>query len=105
MRTATGSEGVSMIIERGRIENVTVTKHDILDILRDRLFLDTSTVDLATPLFSSGLIDSFSLATLIVELEGKADFRMEPLDITLENLDTIERMLQFINGRTQEKPV
>ena len=30
---------------------------------------------------------------------------MEPLDITLENLDTIERMLQFINRRSQESPV
>ena len=82
-----------------------MTKQEILDFLETNLYVDTSAVDEHTPLFSSGLIDSFSFASLLAELESRGGFKMDPLDITLENLDTIERMLQFINGRTQEKPV
>jgi acyl carrier protein len=77
----------------------TITKDDILAVLRDQLYLDVSEIDETSPLFSSGLIDSFSMATLIVELETRAGFRMEPLDITLENLDTIERMLKYLAPR------
>jgi acyl carrier protein len=76
-----------------------ITQNDIVQILRDQLFLDVSSIDATTPLFSSGLVDSFSLATLIVELETRGDFRMAPLDVTLENLDTIERMLRFVSSR------
>jgi acyl carrier protein len=86
--------------ERGRRSVMpTFTPQDILDILRDRLFIDTSTVEPSTPLFSSGLIDSFSLATLIVELETRGEFRIEPLDITLDNLDSIDRMVRFLESR------
>ena len=77
-----------------------ITSADVVDILRDRLFLDTAGIAEETPLFSSGLVDSFSLATLIVELETRAGFRMEPLDITLENLDSIARILKFVSART-----
>ena len=78
---------------------MTFTEQHILEILRDRLFIDVSTIDRDTPLFSSGLVDSFSLATLIVELETQGAFRMEPLDITLDNLDTIDRILRFLSSR------
>jgi acyl carrier protein len=72
---------------------------DLLEILRDRLFLDVSCIGQDTPLFSSGLIDSFSLATLIVELETRGGFRIEPLDINLDNLDSIGRILKFLASR------
>jgi acyl carrier protein len=76
-----------------------IDKNDVLQILESSLYLDVSAIEETTPLFSSGLIDSFSLATLIVEIETRAGFRMEPLDITLENLDTIERLLRFLESR------
>ena len=78
----------------------TISQDDILTILRDQLYVDVSAVDPTTPLFSSGLIDSFSLATLITELETRGNFRMDPLDITLDNLDTIERMQRFVSSRS-----
>ncbi len=80
----------------------SINRDDILEILRDRLFLDVSSVDETTALFSSGLIDSFSLATLIVELEARGGFRMDPLDVNLENLDSIERMLRFVSAREND---
>ena len=77
-----------------------LTKEDVLTILRDSLYLDTSAVTESTPLFSSNLIDSFSLASLLSELETRAGFRIEPLDISLDNLDSIERILRFVSSRS-----
>lgn len=74
-----------------------LTKSAIVDFLRDELGLDTATVTEETPLFSSGMIDSFSLVSLIMHLESKGGFRMQPMDITLDNLDTVGRMLRFVS--------
>ena len=75
---------------------MSITADDLLAVMRDELFLDTTGIDSDTPLFSSGLIDSFSLAILIVAIEEKARVRLHPLDITLDNLDSIERILRFV---------
>lgn len=80
-----------------------MTKQEILDFLADNLYVDTSEVDEHTPLFSSGLIDSFSFASLLAELESRGGFKMDPLDITLENLDTIDRMLAFVASRSSQQ--
>jgi acyl carrier protein len=74
----------------------SISKEDLLAVLRDELFLDTAGIESETPLFSSGLIDSFSLATLILAIEEKARVKLDPLDITLDNLDSIERILRFV---------
>jgi len=78
---------------------MSIAESDLLQVMRDELFLDTSTIDAATPLFSSGLIDSFSLAALIVAIEDKARVTLDPLDITLDNLDSIERILRFVSTK------
>ena len=78
---------------------MSITKDDLLTVMRDELFLDTSAIAADTPLFSSGLIDSFSLATLILAVEEKARVKLDPLDITLDNLDSIERILRFVSTK------
>ena len=52
-----------------------------------------------TPLFSSGLIDSFSLVTLMSFIENAGEVSIDPADVTLDNFDNIERMLQFIGRK------
>jgi acyl carrier protein len=79
---------------------VSITKDDLLMVMRDELFLDVTGIDSHTPLFSSGLIDSFSLATLILAVEEKARVKLDPLDITLDNLDSIDRILRFMSAKT-----
>jgi len=76
---------------------MALNKDDLLAALRDELGVDTTGIDEETSLFSSGLIDSFSLVTLIVFIETKAGIRVEPMDVNLENLDTIGRILRFAN--------
>jgi acyl carrier protein len=49
-----------------------------------------------TALFSAGLLDSFHLIELIAFLEKTAGIRVAPGEISLENLDTPARLLQFV---------
>jgi acyl carrier protein len=82
------------------VHTQTITKDHLLAVMRDELFLDVNGIDSDTPLFSSGLIDSFSLATLVLAIEEKARVKLDPLEITLENLDSIARILRFVSTKT-----
>ena len=83
------------------VDYMSITKDDLLAVMRDELFLDIAGIDGGTPLFSSGLIDSFSLATLILAVEEKAGVKLDPLDVTLDNLDSIERILRFVSTKNR----
>jgi acyl carrier protein len=52
-----------------------------------------------TLLFSSGLLDSFSMVDLIMFIEDTAGVRVHPVDVTLDNFDSIDRILAFVETR------
>lgn len=74
---------------------MAVTKDTLTGYLKDKIGVDTSEIDDQTPLFSSGLIDSFSLVDLMTFIETEGGFKLNPADVNLENLDTVERILAF----------
>jgi len=49
-----------------------------------------------TALFSSGLLDSLTVFDLVTFVETLAKHRVPPTAVTLENFDTIARILEFI---------
>ena len=53
-------------------------------------------------MFSSGLIDSFSLVTLMSFIENAGEVSIDPSDVTLDNFDSIERIIQFISRKKDE---
>jgi acyl carrier protein len=69
---------------------------NILEYLRDELNVETDHLEAATLLFSSGMIDSFGLVQLITHLEQRCNVRFDAADVTLENLDSIERILALV---------
>jgi acyl carrier protein len=79
---------------------MTVTRQLLLEQLEARFGLDASGIEDTTPLFSSGLLDSFSVAELLMFIEEQGGFRVEPTEITLDNLDSIERILAFAGRKT-----
>jgi acyl carrier protein len=81
-----------------------ITRDALLTYLREKLKIDTSKIEDDSALFSSGLTDSFSMVDLILFLEKTGGFKMNPLDVNLDNLDSVERILAFV-GRlsTQSK--
>ena len=79
-----------------------MTSPDLMEFLNCELGVDTSDIDESTALFSTSIIDSFSLLSLIMFLEQRCAFRMKPLDVNLDNLDSIERILGFVGRLTEQ---
>lgn len=76
-----------------------LTKSDLLTFLEQELGLDISTIQAETPLFSSGIIDSFALVSLLGFIEDKCQFRVNPIDVSLENVDSIGRIIAYAHSR------
>lgn len=76
-----------------------ITSDILLDYFSDELFIDTSDVAPDTLLFSSGLIDSFNMINLIMFIEETCQTTVKPPEITLDNLDSIDRILSFLKKR------
>ena len=72
----------------------------IAAFLEDDLGIDTSDVTDDTLLFSSGIVDSFALVTLMTFMETEGGFRISPADVNLDNMDSIGRILAFANRVT-----
>ena len=51
------------------------------------------------PLFSSGIFDSFDMMDLIFYIEKTCSYRVKAKEITLENFDTIQNILSFIEQK------
>ena len=79
---------------------IALQRTGLLAFMRDQLGVDTDGVDDSTPLFSSGMIDSFSLVTLVAFLETASGSRIDLADLTIENLDSVAQILAFV-GRLQ----
>jgi acyl carrier protein len=76
-----------------------LSKEVLLEFVTSSLGLDTAEVEEETPLFSSGLIDSKSMVDLILYIEREGEVSFEADDITLDHLDTISRILRFVDSR------
>ena len=81
---------------------MALTSQALMTYLESDLGVDTSDMDDSTALFSSGIVDSFALVSLITFLEQSGSFRMNPLDVNLDNLDSIERILEFVDRAIQQ---
>jgi acyl carrier protein len=73
-----------------------LTHDGISAFLEEDLGVDIEDIDTDTPLFSSQLIDSFALVTLMMFIEREAGIRIAPADVNLDNMDTIGRMLAYV---------
>jgi acyl carrier protein len=61
--------------------------------------VDVSGVDESTPLFSANLLDSFSMVDLIMFIEKQGGIKMDVWDVTLDNLDSIGRILRLVEDK------
>jgi acyl carrier protein len=78
---------------------MALTREALIDYLEKQARVDMSDVKDETELFSSGLVDSFAMVDLLQFLEKQTGARMGPEDISLENLDSVERILAFAATR------
>src|SRR4051812_17440762 len=81
--------------EFGRTEmNDIVVK--LSEFLTKELNLSESDLAPGTPLFSTGLIDSFALVTLLGHIEKAFGVHISATDVSLENFDTLDRIEDYV---------
>jgi acyl carrier protein len=76
-------------------EALMIDASNVTEFLEDELGIETSEIATDTPLFSGGIVDSFALVNLMMFLENQGGFRINPVDVNLDNLDSIDRIVAF----------
>ena len=72
----------------------SVVMEVVADVVKNALGIDLQP-GREEPLLSSGLIDSVSLLDLLERLSARAGFVVDPMEVTLENFDTVARIEAF----------
>lgn len=59
-------------------------------------------VDANTSLFSAQLLDSITLVELIAFLEDTFSIKVRPMEISLDNFDSVSRILAYIDRKRDD---
>jgi acyl carrier protein len=78
---------------------MALDRENLRHYLHEKQGLEPEEFEDDTMLFSSGLMDSFSMVDLIMFIEDTAGLRVHPVDVTLDNFDSIDRILAFVGAR------
>lgn len=78
---------------------VALTREHLLEFLSSKTRADLSRVEDDTPLFSTGTVDSFAMVDLMFWLEKQTKARIGPDDVSIDNFDTVSRILAFVESR------
>lgn len=81
-----------------------VTCDNLRQYLCRQLRIELEFLPSDTALFSSGLLDSFSMADLVTHIESQEGFAIPPDDFTLDNLDSIEKIVAYLDIRAGTQP-
>lgn len=78
---------------------MAMTEAQLLEHVKDEIDDDA---DLAadSQLFSTGLLDSVAMTRLIMFIEEKAKIEVGMEDVTLDNFDSIERIMKFVESQS-----
>jgi acyl carrier protein len=63
---------------------------------------DAEVVAADTDLLLTGLVDSLGVVRIVAWIEDELNIVIDPTDVTLENFQTIDRMVAYISRRTQQ---
>ncbi|MCX6865805.1 MAG: acyl carrier protein [Verrucomicrobia bacterium] len=81
-----------------------MTTQDILTFLKKQFAIDVADITETTGLFSEGFLDSFSIVDLILFIETTAGIQIDPVDVNLDNLDTIVKIQAFVQSKGVQRP-
>ena len=81
---------------------MSLTSEDLLKYMEDELGIETNDVNGDTPLFGTGLMDSFSLVQMLTFIETRCEIRVNAVDVTPDNMDSINRILRYVEKRRDE---
>ena len=76
---------------------MAITTEKLMEFLQQELAVDTTDLVVSTPLFSAGIMDSFAIITLMTFLETEGGISIDPVDVNLENMDSIQRIMNYVS--------
>ncbi|MGI6459323.1 MAG: acyl carrier protein [Candidatus Hydrogenedentales bacterium] len=79
---------------------MALVRDALMDYICSTFGLDDDELDDNTVLFSDGLLDSFCMVSLISYVESEAGIRFRPTEVNLDNLDSVARILAFVERKT-----
>jgi len=76
-----------------------ISKQRIVEFLKQEADISEATLSTGTLLFSSGIVDSFSLVSLMSFIEDAGDIRISPADVTLDHFDSIDKIMAYVKQK------
>lgn len=76
-----------------------LTDNDLINLLEEILVKKEKTIEMSTPLFELGFLDSMTMIQLATELEKKYYFEFETSDISLNNFKSGESIKALLTNK------
>jgi acyl carrier protein len=76
-----------------------MTRESLVEVLVNDFELDPADLEAGDGLFSRGMLDSFSMIELVQHIEANTGVKFRATDFNLQNLDSIDRILAFVESR------
>lgn len=73
---------------------MSLTAEDLIRFIRDELNIEDE-IAAETELFSTGILDSVAMMNIIGFVEERAGIEVRPADVTLENFDSAQRIVDY----------
>ncbi len=78
-------------------------RDDLLQLLNNEISLDPGQhIDGGTDLLLTGLVDSLGVIDVVAWIEDRVGVEIDPVDIVLENFQTVDLMLDFVQRLAAE---
>jgi acyl carrier protein len=79
-------------------------QQDLLDFINADVSLDPSVTIVAdTDLLLTALVDSLGVVEIVGWLQDHADVTIDPMDVVLENFQTVDRMVALVERLLGER--
>lgn len=75
-----------------------LTRDHLIQFLDEELDIPVTRVGDQDPLFSSGILDSIKLLSLVSFVEKRMHRKVRTAELTLANFDSIQRVINFANA-------
>ncbi len=72
---------------------------ELKKFIQDEMVLNDTPINNETSLFSTRLVNSRNLMHLVSFIENKWQIKISPMDLILENFDTISRIIAYIERK------
>lgn len=77
---------------------MSISFESLRTFLVEELAVENDQIGPDTLLFSTGLVDSFSLVSFLTYIENEAGVQIPPSDINLTNFDNINSILNYLGA-------